>query len=84
MSTVPTSPIEVAASPVHVDVLRIGRLAMFWRSPDGSRIGTWDPAQAAWIELPGKYDRVVSRSMEMASRMRPTELVSLPLGRITR
>ena len=76
--------IEVAASPVHVDVLRIGRLAMFWRSPDGSRIGTWDPAQAAWIELPGKYDRVVSRSMEMASRMRPTELVSLPLGRITR
>ncbi len=69
---------------VHADILRIGRLAMFWRSPDGSRIGTWDAATSTWVELPGKYNRVVSRSMEMATRMRPTELVSLPLGRIIR
>ncbi len=68
----------------HVDVLRIGRLTMYWRSPDGSRVGTWDPATNAWVELPGKYKRVISRTMEMASRIRPTELVSLPLGRITR
>jgi predicted nuclease with TOPRIM domain len=76
--------IPVGAQNIHVDVLRIGRLALYWRSPDGSRVGTWDPVDGAWTELPGKYNRVISRSMEMASRMRPTELVSLPLGRITR
>ena len=76
--------IVVAGAGLHADVLRIGRLAMFWRSPDGSRVGTWDPVAAEWIELPGSDNRVISRSMEMASRMRPTELVSLPLGRITR
>jgi len=69
---------------IHVDILRLGRLAMYWRSPDGSHVGTWDPATNAWIELPNKYNRVISRTMEMASRTRPTELVSLPLGRITR
>ena len=81
---VASATIPVAGETVHADVLRIGRLAMFWRSPDGSRIGTWDPAEHAWIELPGKYNRTISRSMEMASRMRPIELVSLPLGRINR
>jgi hypothetical protein len=76
--------ITVAGQGIHVDVLRLGRLAQYWRSPDGSRIGTWNPVADAWVELPGKYNRVISRSMEMASRIRPTELVSLPLGRITR
>lgn len=76
--------IVVGGQDLHADILRIGRLTMYWRSPDGSRVGTWDPVAAAWVELPGKYDRIISRSMEMAERMRPTELVSLPLGRITR
>lgn len=76
--------IVVDGKGVHADILRIGRLTMYWRSPDGSRIGTWDPVSRTWLELPGKYNRVISRSMEMASRMRPAELVSLPLGRIAR
>lgn len=76
--------LDVESGNIHADVLRIGRLAMFWRSPDGSRVGTWDPVSHTWRDLPGKYNRVISRAMEMATRMRPTELVSLPLGRISR
>lgn len=68
----------------HADILRIGRLALFWRSPDGKRVGTWDPATNAWVELPGKHNRVIGRAMEMAARTRPIDLVSLPLGRISR
>jgi hypothetical protein len=74
--------IQVEGKEIHADILRIGRLALYWRSPDGSQVGTWDPVSAAWVVLPGGYKRVIGRSMEMASRMRPTELVSLPLGRI--
>lgn len=76
--------ILVGDQSIHADVLRIGRLTVYWRSPDGSRVGTWDPATGSWTELDGKYNRVITRSMEMATRIRPTELVSLPLGRITR
>ena len=75
--------IDVGGREIHADVLRVGRLAMYWRSPDGGMVGTWDPLQETWVELDGGYNRVVSRAMEMASRMRPTEIVSLPLGRIT-
>jgi hypothetical protein len=75
-------PIDLGGEPVFVDLLRVGRLAMFWRTPDGERVGTYDPLQGTWVDLPGKHNRTVGRAMEMASRMRPIELIALPVGRI--
>jgi hypothetical protein len=68
---------------IHADVLRIGRMALFWRTPDGARVGNFDPAAGTWIELPGGDKRRISMAMEMASRMRQIELIDLPLGRIS-
>ena len=65
-----------------VDMLRVGRLAMFWRSPDGEQVGTWDPVSQQYALLPSGESRTIQRAMEMATRMRPVELLSLPLGRI--
>jgi len=65
-----------------VDMLRLGRLALFWRTPDGDQIGTWDPAREQYVLLPGSYSRTLEHAMEMATRMRPVQLLSLPLGRI--
>lgn len=73
--------VAIGGEEIHADVLRIGRLALFWRSPDGGRVGTWDPALGAWTELDGGA-RTIGRAMEMATRMRPVELIALPLGRI--
>jgi hypothetical protein len=82
--TVDVSPrtVVIDGQEVHADVLRIGRLAMFWKSPDGGRVGTWDPVSEAWVGLPGRYNRTVTRAMEMATRMRPVALIEMPLGRI--
>jgi hypothetical protein len=74
--------ITIGGNEVFVDMLRVGRLAMFWRSPDGTMIGTWDPVTEAYAELPGGYSRTLQKAMEMATRMRPVQLLSLPLGRI--
>ncbi len=76
--------IALDGSPLSVDVLRIGRLSLFWRTPDGKRAGEYDRASASWRELPRKHARVIGEAMDMASRIRPTELIALPLGRITR
>lgn len=65
-----------------VDMLRVGRLAMFWRSPDGEQVGTYDPVSQQHTLLPSGESRTIQRAMEMATRMRPVELLSLPLGRI--
>ena len=74
--------ITTGGEELFVDVLRIGSLALFWRTPDAARVGWYDPAARTWTELPGRHRRNIGLAMEMASRMRPVELISLPLGRI--
>lgn len=74
--------IDVAGDALAVRVLRLGRLALFWRTPDGKRAGTFDRANAAWVELDGAGRRAVNNAMDMADRRRPHEVIALPLGRI--
>lgn len=76
--------IEIDGEPIFVDLLRVGRLSLFWTTPDGKRVGDYDAGARAWRELAGKYGRPIKTAMEMATRMRPTELIALPLGRIER
>lgn len=74
--------IEVDGTELYADVLRLGRVALFWQTPDQDRVGHFDQAQGKWSELPTSEKRNISRAMEMATRMRPTELIDLPLGKI--
>lgn len=74
--------IAVGGQNMFADILRLGRLALFWRTPDGSRVGQYDQATGQWSELPGSQKRSISLAMEMATRMRPFEVIELPLGRI--
>ena len=74
--------ITVADEDLHADILRLGRVALFWRTPDGDRVGTFDQATDQWVELPGGAKRNIALAMEMATRMRPVEIIGLPLGRI--
>ncbi len=76
--------IEVAGDELYVDLLRIGRLSLFWMTPDGERVGEYDRGEATWRELDGSHKRSITAAMEMATRMRPVELLALPLGRISR
>jgi hypothetical protein len=74
--------IHVDNEEIFVDVLRLGRISLFWRTPDGERVGEYDRATRRWRVLPGKYKRSIEAAMDMAARIRPVELVDLPLGRI--
>ena len=76
--------LDMGLEDIHADVLRIGRVALFWRTPDGERVGSYDQAAYRWIELPGGDKRRIGMAMEMAARMRQIELIDLPLGRIGR
>ncbi|MFO7655240.1 MAG: DUF3450 domain-containing protein [Candidatus Krumholzibacteriia bacterium] len=76
--------IEVAGQVVHADILRLGRLALFWSTPDRSRVGTFALAGGRWLDLPGRHHRAVLRAIEMASRLRPVEVIGLPLGSVDR
>jgi PHD/YefM family antitoxin component YafN of YafNO toxin-antitoxin module len=67
---------------VYVDVLRVGRVSLLFRTTDGKAVGAFDPATRQWTRLPGQYESNIARAIEMATRLRPVQLIALPLGRI--
>jgi hypothetical protein len=76
--------ILVEGDAIFADVVRVGRVSLFWRTPDGDRAGTFDQGSWEWVELPPSYGRTIGNAIEMASRIRPVQLIELPLGRIQR
>lgn len=74
--------IAVAGEELTVDLLYVGRLGLFWLTPDAARGGAWDSAERAFGELHGRELEAVRRASEMAFRRRPAAVQPLPLGRI--
>ena len=68
---------------MSADILRLGRLALFWRTPDGKTVGRWERDGETWSILPDKYRRPINDAMEMALKRRTVDMVKLPLGRIS-
>lgn len=76
--------IDLNGKEVFVDLMRVGRMSLFFMTPDQTLAGTFDPAEGRFVELSRDYYRRIGKAMEMASNMQPVELISLPLGRIER
>jgi uncharacterized coiled-coil protein SlyX len=74
--------IDLNNEELFVDLLRVGRVSVFWRTADGKRCGEYDRGTGGWVEFSGKRSHAIGEAMDMASRIRPVELISLPLGRI--
>jgi hypothetical protein len=74
--------IIVEGDTLYADILRLGRVSVFWRTPDGRRAGEYNLATRSWVELPKRHIGPIGDAMDMASRIRPVELIELPLGRI--
>lgn len=77
-------PIWLGQELLMMDVLRIGRLSLFSRTPDGTHIAVFDQLTGGWQKLPESYDRSLRQAIEVANKTRPVEIVHLPLGRINR
>jgi hypothetical protein len=74
--------IKVGNEDVSADIVRIGRVSVYWRSPDGKRVGEYDRATKSWVELDHKYVEPINQVRDMVLRLRSTKVLSLPLGRI--
>lgn len=62
-----------------VDFLRVGRIALLYRSLDGSRAGAWDPAGQAWQDLPADYLPALKQGFRVARKQTAPELLMLPV-----
>lgn len=74
--------LNIDGNDTEVTTLRFGRVALFYISLDGKRIGWWNEETRAWEPLPGNFEREMSRALQMARRERTIDLINIPVGAI--
>src|SRR5262249_5973203 len=62
-----------------VDVLRIGRVALLYLTPDGGETGGWDAAGKQWHVFPGSYRNAVREAIRIALERAAPEILTLPV-----
>lgn len=70
---------EIDGKELTVDYLRLGRLALIYKSLDGHYIGYWDKANREWKKLSKTYRKPLAKAIKMAKKQIPPDLVKLPV-----
>ncbi|MHA7817328.1 MAG: DUF3450 domain-containing protein [Pseudohaliea sp.] len=72
--------IDAGNGTVDADMLRIGRVGLYYRTIGDGRLGYWNHAQGQWVSLPtSPYRRLVDQGLRVARQEIAPELVSIPL-----
>ncbi len=71
--------IEIDGEERTADILRIGRLALYYQTLDGKQVGKWDRALEGWDELPGRYRLAIKQGLRTARKQIAPVLLELPM-----
>ncbi len=74
--------IQLEGRELTASLLRLGRVSVFFQSPDKKETGYYDMHGMTWRALPDSYNRDINTAFEIAAKRRPIKLVNLPLGRL--
>lgn len=64
---------------LSVEFLRIGRVALFYRTLDGAASGYWSAPGKQWLDLPEAYNRDISDAIRVAGNQVAPQLMRLPM-----
>jgi len=64
---------------IEVDMLRIGRVGLYFQTSDQKTSAMWDTANNAWKILPSENNRNIRKAIKVAAKTTAPELLSLPL-----
>ncbi len=71
--------LELESGRRPVDFLRIGRVALFYQTLDGSTAGFWNPKEKRWETLPDDYLRSIRQGLRIARKEAAPDLLTLPM-----
>ena len=74
-----TETITTNDTPITVEVLRIGRLSIFYQTLDGKESGYWDKQEKRWSALTDDYNRSIAQGIQIAKKQAPPDLIKLPI-----
>lgn len=66
-------------TPLSVDFLRIGRVMLYYQTPDGHETGWWNPVARQWQVLEGSARRPVTQAIAMARQQKSPDWLKLPV-----
>ncbi len=72
-------PLRLGDQELSVEYLRIGRVALYYQSLDGSASGYWGLEEQAWIPLDERFNRGIGQALRVAQNVAAPQLLSLPL-----
>ncbi|WP_084144514.1 DUF3450 domain-containing protein [Ferrimonas kyonanensis] len=75
--------IELNGHPLTVQLLKVGRLALYYQTLDEAQCGVFNPKTLSFDPLPSDCVAPIKKAISLANHGRSAELVSLPIGRIT-
>lgn len=64
----------------EVDVLRIGRVALLYQTPDGQVSGSWDKEAGDWVEVDSSYRNAIRNGIRLARNQIGPDLLLLPIS----
>lgn len=71
--------ITIGGNPRKVDVLKMGRIALVYQSPDGELTGFYNPVTTEWEELDDSYTTPVRNGIRMARQQLSVDMLTLPV-----
>jgi len=67
-------------NPITVDMLRIGRVALYYQTTDQKASGMWDAVNKTWKKLDSSTNRNIRKAIKVAAKTTAPELLSLPIS----
>jgi len=66
-----------------VDYFRLGRLGLFYRTPNGRETGYWESNSKAWVHMGSSLDDEIKAALDIGNRQAPPNFINLPLKPIS-
>jgi len=63
----------------EVDLLKMGRIALVYQSPDGEDTGFWNGTTGAWEPLDNQFKTPVRNGIRMARKQLTVDMLTLPI-----
>ncbi len=62
-----------------VDILRLGRVGLYYRTLDGEKCGYYDKSQAKWLGISNSYQGEIKKGIRLAHKQLAPTFLELPL-----
>jgi hypothetical protein len=75
-----TDTVELDGTTREVDVLRIGRVALLYQTPDGQVSASWDKNLNQWVEVDNGFRNAIRNGIRLARNQIGPDLLLLPIA----